>query len=132
MHHAVILLHILPDGTSHFDWLLDQPDLGIEHRLISFRCEIRPDCAVSSTFCALRLPDHRARYLSYEGVVLPDRGHVERVACGEVLGLEVSSGTISAVIRWADDGVAYRGRHDGSKDGVWNFLCHPMDSALDG
>ncbi len=122
MHRVVILLHTLADGTSHFDWLIDQPNLGVARRLISFRCASRPDFAVSSGFYAQRLPDHRAHYLDYEGVVAPGRGLVERVARGEVCALEMTCGSMLIVIRWADRVVGYRGHLDGAGGGMWHFV----------
>jgi len=132
MHHAVILHHMLEGGASHFDWLIDRPDLTIEHRLISFRCARRPDFVGLPGFYAQRLPDHRARYLTYEGVISGDRGVVERVALGEVLGLEVAVKSMFIVIRWADRVVAYRGSLDGAQEGKWHFIAGEADSGLDG
>ena len=39
---TVVLQHELPDGTSHFDWLL-AVDATAEKPLISFRVVERPD-----------------------------------------------------------------------------------------
>lgn len=80
----VVLLHSLPDGSSHFDWLIARPtahlDRPDERSLLSFRTEHRPD--VSDQFAAHPMPDHRVHYLTFEGHIEPDRGMVRRVATG--------------------------------------------------
>lgn len=97
----VLLRHDLPDGTWHWDWLLepraqdapfrrttDDPD---ERSLISFRVaatlgeDWRPDDPGTPAFTAEILPPHRRRYLTFEGDIGPgadgvSRGRVKRVA----------------------------------------------------
>lgn len=74
---AVLLLHTLPDGSRHYDWMFSADTQG---RLTTFRLDVRPD--ESDDFVATRLPDHRDAYLTYEGPVSGERGHVRRVAQG--------------------------------------------------
>jgi hypothetical protein len=63
MARTVVLLHVLPDGSRHFDWLFEQagsPELEPldDHRsLITFRLQYRPDAA--EVLDAERLEDHR-------------------------------------------------------------------------
>lgn len=76
----MVLRHTLPDGSSHFDWLIDRPGAP---RVPTFRCDASP--ASAEAFDADRLPDHRRIYLEYEGPISGDRGRVDRVASGRVL-----------------------------------------------
>lgn len=86
MARTVVLLHVLPDGSRHFDWLFEQAGSSElepldDHRsLITFRLQYRPDAA--EVLDAERLEDHRRRYLEYEGPVSGNRGEVRRVLDG--------------------------------------------------
>lgn len=78
---VVLLHHTLPDATSHYDWLTSPP--GREgHGLVAFRLGHRLDDPGWDRQTALRLPDHRCLYLTFEGDLSGDRGHVRRVARG--------------------------------------------------
>lgn len=89
MPRTVLLRHDLPDGSHHFDWLLETGEPGrpvdpdvrslIAWRLPASLCD--RSCAV---FDAERLAPHRRLYLDYEGEVSGGRGAVRRVAAGEV------------------------------------------------
>jgi hypothetical protein len=96
MGRMVLLRHTLGDGSWHYDWLLDPagpgpgrrgraPESGAdERRLITFRLSDRPDAlSVAQVLHGVRLPDHRALYLDFEGPLSDGRGRVERVAVGE-------------------------------------------------
>ncbi len=92
----VLLRHTLPDGTCHFDWLIDRHALGPEdpppardadeRSLLALRCATRPDTGPAA-FPATHLPDHRRLYLTFEGdlAAVPGtgaRGTVRRLATG--------------------------------------------------
>ena len=94
MARMVLLEHVLPDGTGHFDWLIEprglrptsyteplDPDAKV---LISFRVTERIDATNADTFIAIRLPDHRRKYLNFEGEISPGKGFVRRQAHGKV------------------------------------------------
>ncbi|MEX2218643.1 MAG: hypothetical protein WD749_07760 [Phycisphaerales bacterium] len=89
MGKTVLLLHELPDGGRHYDWLLERPGGGGagvgagtgEGPLVSFRVSDRID-AGAVEFVATRQADHRREYLTYEGPVSGGRGVVRRVAEG--------------------------------------------------
>ena len=136
MHSVVILIHKLPDGSSHFDWLIEDPGCQSEHRLIAFRCAIRPDVGEVSSFTAVRLSNHRAAYLTYEGSVSNNRGSVEHVALGDLLTLEQSSDSFEMVIRWTSNGetmiVEYRGVRSDVDQACWIFESDSSNSSLDG
>lgn len=94
MPRTVILRHELPDGSHHFDWLIEpmgpvaatagdaaaDPD---RRELIAWRLPEAPDAAAVMTTEADRLPPHRRVYLDYEGPISGNRGEVHRVARGE-------------------------------------------------
>ncbi len=87
MPRSVVLLHSLPDGSHHFDWLLEpagaaagrDPD---ERVLIAWSLPRPPEQAGPQPIEAVRLPPHRLLYLDFEGPIPDDRGTVERVAEG--------------------------------------------------
>lgn len=91
----VILRHQLPDGSHHFDWLVQGPQRipappSPEDRcLIAFRTAVRPDEAAltGASFEAERLQDHRRLYLDFEGQLTDNRGTVQRLATGIVEAL---------------------------------------------
>lgn len=113
MGRMVVLHHLLPDGSGHFDWLLERPsptahapeahpgtNTGRPHAqppmpvdpdariLLSLQTHSRPDDPRAGVFAARPLPDHRAIYLTYEGPISGGRGEVRRVAQGVVHRLE--------------------------------------------
>lgn len=88
---TVQLLHELPDGSRHVDWLLARDPAG-EEPLISFRLAARVDeLPPGGRLEAERIADHRPRYLDYEGPVAPAepggpaRGHVRRLRRGRIV-----------------------------------------------
>lgn len=101
---TVLLRHTLPDGSFHFDWMLARDDDG---PLRTFRLEtdISAGC---EQFVGTSLPDHRRRYLDYEGPISGNRGRVQRVASGscvllveraELLCVDVDLGLCRGVLR---------------------------------
>ncbi|MCA9206401.1 MAG: hypothetical protein KDA59_25285 [Planctomycetales bacterium] len=74
MPQFAILHHTLPQGfqrPSHWDLMFEWGDA-----LRTWAIEQTPDSAESQT--ALALPPHRLAYLTYEGPVSGNRGHVAR------------------------------------------------------
>src|SRR5689334_8634388 len=76
---GVLLRHDLPDGTFHFDLMIERRGGG---RLLSFRVGGRIDGPEIREFRAERIDDHRPTYLDFEGPVSGGRGSVRRVATG--------------------------------------------------
>ncbi len=73
-HRFAVLLHTgSPDGT-HYD-LLIEPRPG-EGDLLTWRLPAWP---VSEPVEARQLRDHRRIYLTYQGTITGDRGHVTRI-----------------------------------------------------
>lgn len=114
MPRTVVLRHDLPDGSHHYDWLIEpmgsaaaaadddamaDPD---RRELIAWRLPHPPDGAAESSMKADRLPPHRRRYLDYEGPISGGRGSVRRVSSGEAEVLTDSADRFEARGRMAD------------------------------
>jgi hypothetical protein len=82
LHHAAAGGAGSAEGADapHYDFLFDTTDTS---SLVTFRLPDWP-LAPGSTHRALKLREHRRIYLTYEGQISGDRGHVSRVAEGEV------------------------------------------------
>jgi hypothetical protein len=97
---TVVLQHNLPDGSSHFDWLLAVEAKG-ERPLVSFRVKERPDKLNENRWVVLDAqPDHRAEYLQLEGELEDDRGTVVRHAKGEIFIWREIEGGWNMMIDW--------------------------------
>jgi hypothetical protein len=82
---TVILHHVLPQD-SHYDWLLQCPSYAPlpDQRLWTARITLPPqDWPVNRRIALTPLAPHRAVYLTYEGPVSGNRGHVTRIAQGQ-------------------------------------------------
>lgn len=121
MRSTVILKHEVPDGTTHFDWLIDQPELEQDHRLLSWRCNDRPDLVYGDGFECVQLPDHRSVYLTYEGEISGNRGVVSRLANGVVTSFVLGDDTIEIAIDWDDRTIVYKGCLKQSSGSCWCF-----------
>lgn len=84
-HRFALLRHTVPEGfarPSHWDLLLEQDEACWTVTLDELPQGF-DDQSNRATVEALRLPDHRKKYLEYEGPVSSERGDVKRVAGGE-------------------------------------------------
>lgn len=118
MPRAVLLLHRLPDGSEHFDWMIEPPGeargaLG----LVTFRV----DKWGGSRFTAERLSDHRREYLDYEGPVSGNRGEVRRVARGEVAWQVLDAHRASLTIAWLGESEPRQYSGAAAGQGWWEF-----------
>ncbi len=102
----VLLEHSRPDGTAHFDWLLARSEEveAAERDLLTFRVNVRVDEIEEGTADAARLPDHRGRYLWFEGDLGGQRGVVRRVAEGLCQIERDIPGSAVARFRWTVGG----------------------------
>jgi hypothetical protein len=87
----VVLRHDLPDGSWHYDWMLQVCDDPAEP-LLTFRVMVRPDDPTVVAFEGERLPDHRSIYLDYEGPISGGRGSVTRIARGTLRRSDLADG----------------------------------------
>ncbi len=101
---TVQLLHELPDGTRHVDWMMAQDSRG-RLPLITFRLEGRVDeLADGERLVARRIDDHRREYLTYEGQISGDRGTVRRLARGMLRAIDTGPREWSVKVDWAGVG----------------------------
>lgn len=132
MTRSVLLRHDLPDGSWHYDWLIDASGVGEpgERNVITFRLNCRPDES-SRPFDAERLPAHRRFYLTHEGE-LPggERGRVVRIAqwdCPLVAqtprGIEVHLAAAGGTIRLI--GAPVRDARSSAWNPIWRFSVVP-------
>lgn len=110
----MLLRHALPDGSWHYDWMLETVAGG---PLVTFRVMHRPDACETRWFEAERIDDHRRAYLTYEGAVSGGRGEVERVGAGVLLDWNeeprrctCSISSMGIIHRWMGE-AAEVGRH---------------------
>ncbi len=116
---TIVLQHELPDGTSHFDWLL-AVDAEAEKPLISFRVNERPDLVDKSRWIDLDArPDHRPEYLKIEGKLEGDRGVVTRLMSGKIFMWKEIQGGWNMMVEW--DGGALTEYEVLSGEGVLAF-----------
>ncbi len=134
---TVQLLHELPDGTSHVDWMIARDQAGREP-LISFRLQRRiDDLKPGQRMAAERIADHRPAYLDYEGPVSDERGSVRRLAWGTVVSEHRRRSSWNLEIRWQDRGdgmsIPQRLRLAPLEDGAtaWEAVCEAAE-ATDG
>jgi hypothetical protein len=98
---TVLLLHEVPDGTAHVDWMIAPEERG-ESRLITFRLERSLDAlSPGESLPAVRLADHRRRYLDYEGPISGSRGSVRRLAQGRVTACRSAAHALEMDVEWA-------------------------------
>lgn len=91
MGRTVLLRHALPDGSVHWDWLIQPPDAATSDPVPTFRLEHSfANTPGADGIRAERIADHRPMYLDYEGPVSRNRGMVRRVWEGRVLALDAS------------------------------------------
>jgi hypothetical protein len=83
------LLHHTGYGEEHYDLLVQIPS---QERVLAWRLSALPQSTPGGV--AVRIADHRAIYLSYEGPVSGDRGQVRRVTEGAARILGHDSGTL--------------------------------------
>ena len=102
---TVVLQHELPDGTTHFDWLLATEPQGSK-ALISFRSPVQPNQVVENGWVELESrPDHRPDYLQIEGPIDSDRGTITRLAQGNIFFWKEIAGGWNMMVEWDDRSV---------------------------
>ncbi|MCW5776956.1 MAG: hypothetical protein KIS87_11000 [Phycisphaeraceae bacterium] len=128
MPRTVVLEHTLPDGSRHFDWLMEPaepgPDATDEDRsLLAFRLAVRIDDTSIRSFLAESMPDHRRLYLHHEGALSGDRGIVVRVADGACRVVRRSQAGIEVEVAFTGMRRVLHGRP--LHGGVWAFEQAP-------
>lgn len=92
--------------------------------LTTFRVQHRPDAPETHWFEAHRIADHRREYLTHEGPVSGDRGHVRRLASGTLLTWEARDDAIACGLAMSPDAsaiVLWRGTRVPASPDHWLF-----------
>lgn len=127
MARMVLLQHVLPDGTQHFDWLIQPVGAGPGSPLAKFADSTNPDdrCLICFrvmdridhpkvvAFPADALPLHRRKYLDFQGDV-EGKGTVRRVGGGMVRKVEIMGHEDDGVM----DAISIRGKFTGGGQGL--------------
>ena len=122
---TVLLRHDSPEGTGHYDWLLESPeDPG--GALIAFRVDTRIDEPGAMGFSGVRMPDHRRVYLTYEGEIGGNRGTVARVAEGRCRFHWLAAAGVRVTVTFRGRSRTWDGRLAG-EGGRWEFQAAPID-----
>ncbi len=131
---TVQLLHELPDGSAHVDWMI-APDATGRTRLVTFRLGGRVDelsPAHGGVLEAERIADHRTVYLDYEGPLTAapgasagtaDRGRVRCLRRGRVVEWNRGASEWQMTIIWEGDGTRQRLRLDGAAAPRWRVTA---------
>ncbi len=96
---TVLLRHDTPDGAYHYDWMIARDHDG---PLITLRLDANTVERFPMELDAVELPDHRRRYLDFEGDIGGGRGVVARVGSGEIRGLNEGLGSLRFDVHWDD------------------------------
>ena len=121
MGRTVLLRHELPDGSAHYDWMIQREGEN-PGELITFRVRERIDGGGVGAFSAERVGDHRGAYLEYEGPVSGGRGTVRRVATGEMAIARDGEAEFECAGRLGDAVGRFRGRRRG-QDWLFEFVA---------
>ncbi len=100
---TVLLRHETSEPSSHFDWMIAREPAG-HQRLVTFRLARRLDeLQPGQELVAEHIGDHRPAYLTYEGPLSDDRGHVRRVAEGTITGFAEDDEGYRLEVRWTQE-----------------------------
>ncbi|HZW06627.1 MAG TPA: hypothetical protein VFF65_05840 [Phycisphaerales bacterium] len=127
MARMVLLQHTLPDGTRHFDWLIEPVGAGPgstlarfadstnpdDRCLVAFRVMDRIDHPKTVEFPADALPLHRRKYLDYQGDI-ERKGAVKRICGGMVRKVEIMGHEHDGVM----DAISIRGKFTSGGSGL--------------
>ena len=101
---TVQLLHKMPDGSSHIDWMIARDSNDEKGELMTFRLEGRLDkVQKGQSILAKRIANHRWAYLEYEGPISGNRGVVSRIAEGVITSQKCDGSSWRIEICWANE-----------------------------
>lgn len=127
-----VLHHTVPPHflrASHWDLLLEHP-LPDNHSLLSFELLVPPEEWFNPT-AATRLPDHRPAYLTYEGPISNNRGHVKRILQGSFDWVKANECSLILRLKWGKweeyAGESLGAEHTGTKE---SFSTPPFSGTL--
>lgn len=119
----VLLQHDSLDAGGHYDWMFER-DSNDERRLVTFRVDRRVELRDAGEIdTAVRLGDHRAHYLEFQGEIPGGLGRVTRVASGVVREMDVDGNRLRAVVNWDTPGQEHLVRvlGNGDRNGDWRL-----------
>ena len=118
----VLLKHALPNGSSHYDWLLATDSEGVRP-LRTFRVtDFLPKAKEGSRISAEAIAEHRPAYLTYEGPVSRGRGHVLRVAEGQYERVSQTGRSVQLLLFWTGESHIQRCRLTPVDEELQNWL----------
>ena len=101
---TVQLLHKMPDGSSHIDWMIAQDCGDKKGELLTFRLKSRLDkLQIGQSILAEHIANHRWAYLEYEGPISGNRGVVSRVAEGVITSQKRDKSNWRVEICWLNE-----------------------------
>lgn len=119
---TVLLRHVLPDGSSHFDWMFP-PDGSPDSTLVTFRVSEPIHHPEFDQFDAEMIGRHRRAYLTHEGPISGNRGSVTRAAAGLIRVDELTDACIRCHVVWPSGPRAWIGTPVAGS--VWRFVADP-------
>jgi len=132
---TVQLLHKMPDGSSHIDWLIAQEGGDEKGELLTCRLDCRLDkVQIGQSILAERITDHRWAYLDYEGPISGNRGVVSRIAKGVITSQKHDESSWQIEIYWENDlkSVMYqklriRNIQTSQEESAMEILCEALE-----
>lgn len=110
-----ILLHELPDGSFHWDFLLEISD---NEKLATWACVSQPG---GKSFSGCKIFNHRPVYLDYEGEISGNRGTVTQYDTGTyapaLSNADIESRRFEIELR----GEKLQGRYQAKAEDTWTF-----------
>jgi len=101
---TVQLLHKMPDGSSHIDWMIAQDSADEQGELMTFRLGSRLDkVQTGQSIIAEHIKNHGWAYLEYEGPISGNRGVVSRVAEGVIVSQKRDESSWRVEICWLNE-----------------------------
>lgn len=98
MPRRFVILHHTGYGREHWDLMLEHEGVLWTWQLLADpTAAARPAASIE----AVRIADHRLQYLDYEGPISRDRGRVQRVDSGDLLGLSEAHDAIRVELEGA-------------------------------
>ena len=127
MPRYVVLFHAMPTNSKredHWDFMLEDGDALMTWALPRQPDEQHDEQPSHPIPCS-QLPDHRLRYLDYQGPVSKDRGEVTRWDRGSFEFLTKDSQAVSAIL----NGHRLRGTVQlTAEQGIWLFRFTPQQT----
>lgn len=120
---TVLLRHVLPDGSSHFDWMF-APDASPASALVTFRVDQPIHHPEVDLFDAEMIGRHRREYLTFQGPISGNRGSVQRVVSGLIRIDELTDAGIRVRVDWPAGARFWIGTPLAGN--IWRFVVDPI------